>query len=600
MKKPVYDDELLGKAFDPKLARKSFQFILPYKNKLALATVAMILTASTGLVGPHLMQIAIDSGIKAGNLRILKTVTLIYIGTFILRWIFQYWQTIAISLLGQRVVYDIRHKLFSHIQSLSLDFFDNREIGRIIARLTSDVGSVNALVTSGSLSLVTDSLKLIGIIIILVNKSLELSLLVFTLMVPLWITTAIFRKKNRLAYRDVRRKVATVTAHVAENVSGVKVVKSFSREAENLKRFKKVNRETRDAQMHASMLAAMFWPTMEVISWIGIGMIYWYGGLGVIRGELTLGLLLAFVGYMHQFFEPIRNMSGLYQTMQDAMAGAERIFEILDQKPTIQDKPNAVDLPPIRGEVEFRNVCFAYDEIPILKNVSFKANPGETIAIVGPTGAGKTTIINLIARQYDVTSGAVLIDGYDVRDVTLKSLRSQMGVVLQDSFLFPGSIMENIRYGRLEATDAEVIEAAKVVGAHDFIMELPQGYKTDVHEGASKLSAGQKQIISFARALLANPRILILDEATSSVDTQTEMIIQEGLRKLLKGRTSFVIAHRLSTITEADRILVVEDGQIVESGTHEELLELGGVYRRLYDMQFNFDLADEKAHASSN
>lgn len=595
MRRPMYDDELLGKAFDPKLARKSFQFIVPYKKKIALAMLAMVLTAGTGLVGPHLTQIAIDSGMKKGDLRVLKIVALVYIFTFVLRWIFQYWQTIAISILGQRVVYDIRHKLFSHIQNLSLDFFDNREIGRIIARLTSDVGSVNALVTSGSLSLVTDSLKLVGIIIILVNKSLELSLLVFTLMVPLWIVTAVFRKKNRLAYRDVRRKVATVTAHVAENVSGVKVVKSFSREAENLNRFKKVNRETRDAQMHASMLGAIFWPTMEVISWIGIGMIYWYGGLGVIRGELTLGLLLAFVGYMHQFFEPIRNMSGLYQTMQDAMAGAERIFEILDQEPTVKDKPDAIELPPIRGDVEFKNVCFAYDEIPILKNVSFKANAGETIAIVGPTGAGKTTIINLIGRQYDVTSGSITIDGYDIRDVTLKSLRSQMGIVLQDSFLFPGSIMENIRYGRLDATDAEVIEAAKIVGAHEFIIELPQGYNTDVHEGGSKLSSGQKQIISFARALLADPRILILDEATSSVDTQTEMIIQEGLRKLLKGRTSFVIAHRLSTITEADCILVVEDGQIVERGTHYDLLTLGGAYRRLYDMQFNFELAGEKS-----
>jgi len=595
MRRPMYDDELLGKAFDPKLARKSFQFIVPYKKKIVLAMLAMVLTAGTGLVGPHLTQIAIDSGMKKGDVRVLKIVALVYIFTFVLGWIFQYWQTIAISVLGQRVVYDIRHKLFSHIQNLSLDFFDNREIGRIIARLTSDVGSVNALVTSGSLSLVTDSLKLIGIIIILVNKSLELSLLVFTLMVPLWIVTAVFRKKNRLAYRDVRRKVATVTAHVAENVSGVKVVKSFSREAENLNRFKKVNRETRDAQMHASMLGAIFWPTMEVISWIGIGMIYWYGGLGVIRGELTLGLLLAFVGYMHQFFEPIRNMSGLYQTMQDAMAGAERIFEILDQEPTVKDKPGAIELPPIRGDVEFKNVCFAYDEIPILKNVSFKANAGETIAIVGPTGAGKTTIINLIGRQYDVTSGSITIDGYDIRDVTLKSLRSQMGIVLQDSFLFPGSIMENIRYGRLDATDAEVIEAAKIVGAHEFIVELPQGYNTDVHEGGSKLSSGQKQIISFARALLADPRILILDEATSSVDTQTEMIIQEGLRKLLKGRTSFVIAHRLSTITEADCILVVEDGQIVESGTHRDLLTLGGAYRRLYDMQFNFELAGEKS-----
>ncbi len=464
----------------------------------------------------------------------------------------------------------------------------------MIARLTSDVEAVNELLTSGTLSIIADIGMLVGIIIILVKESLPLSLMTFSLVPFMWIVTSVFRTKARIAYRDVRRKVATVTATVAENVSGVRVVKSFSREKENLKRFKQVNLENWQAFMNAARVHATFVPIISVLSMVAVCMVYWYGGLRVAAGALTIGVLVEFVQYMNQFFQPIRDLSNLYHTMQSAMAGAERIFEILETSPEVYDKPNCQEMPPIRGAVEFRHVSFAYDETPVLKDVNFFVEAGQTVAFVGPTGAGKTTIINLLSRQYDVTEGAILIDGIDIRSVSMHSLRSQMGVVLQDPFLFPGSIKENIRYGRLDATDQEVEEAAKLVGAHDFIIEMPQGYDTDVREGGSKLSAGQKQLISFARALLADPRILILDEATSSVDTQTEMLIQQALRQLLKGRTSFVIAHRLSTIVEADVIMVIEDGRVQEVGTHEELISLGGRYKRLYDMQFEEIVAEEE------
>ncbi len=589
----IQDDEILGKAFDMDLTKKALVFLGPYKKQLLLSLFAMLITSATGLVAPKLTKIAVDDGMKGGNMRVLTIVAIVYMVTYLIRWIAQYWQSIMVAILGQHVVFDMRQSLFIHIQHLSLDFFDKREVGRIISRLTSDVGALNALLTSGTLSLVTDVLTMAGIIFLMIRESPSLALLTFTVMPFMGFVTYIFRGKSRNAYRDVRKKVATVTATVAENVSGVKVVKSFSREGENLERFKKVNRESREAWVHAAVISAVFHPTIELISWVGIVGIYWYGGFRVMSGQLSLGLLLEFVGYMNLFFMPIRNISALYQTMQGAMAGAERIFDILETEPTVKDADDAYELPQIQGNVEYENVNFSYGEDPILKDISFTVKSGETIALVGPTGAGKTTVTSLLCRQYDAKSGRILVDGHDITKVTLDSLRNQIGVVLQDSFLFPGSVKENIRYGRLDATDQEVEEAAKVVGAHEFIVQMPQGYETDVREGGSKLSSGQKQLVSFARALLANPRILILDEATSSVDTYTELLIQEALRKLFKGRTSFVIAHRLSTIAEADRIMVIQGGSIVESGRHEELLKNDGMYKNLYDMQF----ADNKPDA---
>ena len=586
MAKHVYDDEILGKAFDPRLARKALVFVKPYKGLLTLAAIVVLATSGIGLIQPKLWKMAIDEGIGKRDMDVVVRVALMYLGVFAVRWVFQVIQTIVVQRLGQSVLHDIRHTVFSHLQNLSLSFFDKREIGRIIARLTSDVDAVNDLLTSSTLSIVTDIFMVVGIVVILVRENLQLALITFSLVPVMAIVTSLFRAKARLAYRDVRRKVATVTASVAENVSGVRVVKSFSREGENLRRFKQVNQDNRQAVLYAARIQAVFGPLITVLTMCGICAVYWYGGLQVIAGVLTIGVLVEFAAYMNLFYAPIRDMSTLYQTMQGAMAGAERIFDILDTEQEIKDSPSAKDLPQINGYVEFKKVDFAYDETPILRDVSFDVAPGQTVAFVGPTGAGKTTIINLLGRQYDIRGGSITIDGHDVREVTIRSLRRQMGVVLQDAFLFPGSIKENIRYGRLEATDQEVEAVAMTVGLHEFIMELPQKYETDVREGGTKLSSGQKQLVSFARALLADPRILILDEATSSVDTQTEVIIQQALRELLRGRTSFVIAHRLSTIVEADMILVIEGGEIVERGTHQELLDSGGVYAKLYDMQF--------------
>lgn len=595
MAQQVFDDEILGKAFDARLTRKSLAFLKPYKGHLLAALTSMIVVSAVALAAPKVLQIAIDEGIKRGDSRLLADMCVLSVVLYIIRWIAQFAQTKLVSGLGQHVIYDMRRTLFSHIENLSLSFFDNREVGRIISRLTGDVSALNELITSGSLQLASDVLTVIGVVGLMIHMNLRLSLLVFTLFPFVSLSVKLFRNKSRIAYREVRRKVATVTASVAENVSGVRVVKSFSREGENLRRFKKVNKENQQAFMHVTAIGATFGSVIEIIGAVGICMVLWYGGMQVKSGLLSTGEIVAFLSYLGLFLTPMRSMSQVYQTMQSAMAGAERIFEILDTEPAIQDRPGADVLPQINGKVDFKDVEFSYNDAQILKGINFNVEPGKTIALVGPTGAGKSTIINLLGRQYDIQSGSIKIDGLDIRDVTLKSLRGQIGIVLQDSFLFPGSIKENIRYGKLDATDKDIESAARTVGAHEFISVLPKGYDTYLNEGATNLSVGQKQLLSFARALLADPRILILDEATSSIDAYTELLIQEALRKLLQGRTSFVIAHRLSTISEADEILVIEDGRIAERGTHDGLLERGGIYRKLYDSQFAYDSVTDPA-----
>lgn len=586
MPPPVFDDEALGKAFDAKLTRKALVFVRPHKKRIIYALIAMAFTSAAGLTAPYLNKVAIDDGIKKRDPELLTKLALIYVGVYLVYWVSQCIQARLVARLGNSVIYDIRSTLFAHIQYLSLDFFDKRQLGRIIARLTSDVNALNQMLTSGALTLVADIITLSVVAFIMSRMDSKLAILTFSLVPLMLIIATVFRGKARVAYRDVRRKSATVTAKVAENVSGVKAVKSFSREKENLRQFEQVNQESQQATMHAVKIASVLFPLMLIIGSLGVCLIFWYGTPRIQAGTLTVGVLVAFYGYMQRFFQPIQHISQFYHQMQGAMAGAERIFEILDTEPTVKDKPDAFDMPRIKGDVEFKHVTFGYDDKPILKDVSFTAKAGETIALVGPTGAGKTTIINLIARQYDIQEGAILIDGTDIRNVTTRSLRSQIGVVLQDSFLFPVSVKDNIRYGRLDATDQEVEAAAKTIGAHEFIAALPQGYKTDVREGGSKLSTGQKQLVCFTRALLADPRILILDEATSSIDAYTEMLIQDALRKLRKGRTSFVVAHRLSTILEADKIMVIQDGRIAESGTHSELLQQDGLYKKLYEVQF--------------
>jgi ABC-type multidrug transport system fused ATPase/permease subunit len=499
--------------------------------------------------------------------------------------------------------------LFSHLQNLSLDFYGKWESGRIVSRLTNDVDTIYELVASGSVSVVTDCLTLVGIVVVMVRMNAHLAMLTFLLIPVLFALMTAFRQYGRQSYRRVRAAVASVTGALAENINGVRVVKAFSREDRNLSDFNVLSQEVRVSNLRSIIIFSIFWPLIELVGVVGSALVLGIGGREVIQAlgvstlqpvpaaiaGVTTGTLVAFLGYVNQFFEPIRNLSRLYNTMQAAMAGAERVFDILDTEPLVKEARAAGEMPSIGGKIEFRDVTFEYVEgRPVLDNVSFTVKPGETVALVGPTGAGKSTIVQLVARMYDVTEGVVLIDGVDVRDVTLRSLRSQMGTVLQDPFLFSGTVADNIRYARPEATDEEVEAAAKAIGAHEFIEGLPEGYNTPVMERGSRLSAGQRQLISFARALLANPRILILDEATSSIDGYTELRLQQGLRQLLKGRTALVIAHRLSTIVDSDRVMVIEQGKIAESGKHEELLARGGLYERLYTMQFR-DLTSSSA-----
>jgi len=581
------DEEPTGKIYDSKLMGRLIAFILPYRRRLLLALGFMLLTTASGLVGPYLMKIAVDDAIAGKDLVLLALLSLGYIGSYLVNWGASFGQRYTLSWIAQYVMYDIRMALFRKLQALSLEFYDRRESGKIISRITNDVDAIQELITSGALAVITDLFTVLGIIVIMLRMHVGLSLMTFTILPPMAIVTILFRTRIRAAFREVRRKIANVTSNLQESISGVRVVQSFSRERTNIRRFDRTNEENMQANMQAVTIFSAFFPLMEVISAAGVCIVLWYGGTRVMHGDLTVGILIAFLGYLQRFFMPIRDLTRLYNTMQAAMAAAERIVGILDAESQVKERPNATELPAIRGEVRFENVAFAYEEgVDVLHDISFTASPGETVALVGPTGGGKSTIVNLIARLYDPQRGVVAMDGHDIREATLSSLRHQLGIVLQDSFLFSDTVRANIRYGRLDATDEEIEEAARTINAEEFIARLPEGYDTELSERGANLSMGQRQLISFARALLADPRILILDEATSSVDAYTEMLIQRALKTLLEGRTAFVIAHRLSTIVDADEVLVVDGGRIVEQGTHRELLEHGEVYRKLYEMQF--------------
>jgi glucan exporter ATP-binding protein len=588
-----FDSEEQSKVgfYDNKLMKRLLTFLSPHKGKLMIALGLMLLQAVSMVVPPYMQKIAIDRYILPpdvpGNIVGLTVIALLYIGISIFNWFIAYGQSYVLVWMGQNIIYDISVKLFSHIQTLSLEFFDRHGTGKIISRVTNDVQTLNELLTQGITGIIRDFVTMIGIMVFMLSMNTRLSLLSFTLIPPIFLIALMFRKKGRAAFREVRKKIANVTAKLEEGISGVRVVKSFSRENTNIKHFDKTNEENLEANMQAVKVWSFYNSIIEVLTAIGICIVIWHGGVQIMGEKLTRGEFLAFLSYVRMLYWPVRQMSQIYTTMQSAMAASERIFEIMDTQPKVIESRNAVELPPIVGRVSYKNVSFGYEGNKyVLRNISLTAEPGQTIAIVGPTGAGKSTIVNLLARLYDPQEGAIIIDGYNTRDVSLKSLRSQMGIVLQDSFLFSGSIKENIRYGKLNASEKEIVQVAEAVSAHRFISQLSAGYDTDVGERGTKLSVGQRQLISFARALLADPRILILDEATSSVDAYTELLIQKALEELLKNRTSFVIAHRLSTIVNADKVLVIENGQIVESGTHQELLKNGGLYQKLYNMQF--------------
>ena len=485
--------------------------------------------------------------------------------------------------------------LFAYTEAVVF-IFDSRPAGKILARIIGDVNSLNDVFANSVTSLIPELVKIAAVVVIMMVMNYRLGLVALATLPFMLVTFFFISTVSRKRWQLHRKKSSNLNAFTHEDFSGIRVVQSLAAEQETSGVFLELCNEWKDSFVRAVRINDFFWPTVEMSWGVGTILVFWFGASMIGTGTITPGLLVAFSSYVSMFWQPIMNISNFYNQLVTNMAGAERIFEILDIEPDIKDRPDAKPLPEIKGDVSFRNVTFGYDEgQTVLNNVSFDVSAGQTIALVGSTGAGKTTVANLISRFYEITSGEVLIDGYNVNNVTLESLRSQIGVMPQDTFLFSGTIMENIRYGKLDATDEEVVEAAKAVSAHEFIMKFEKGYYTDVNERGTRLSAGQRQLIAFARALLANPRILILDEATASIDTHTERLVQQGIRRLLEGRTSFVIAHRLSTIRNADRIMVVEEGGIVESGTHEELIRLKGQYYNLYTSQFRFLNDEEEA-----
>ncbi|MBI2940086.1 MAG: ABC transporter ATP-binding protein [Chloroflexi bacterium] len=571
-----------GKAYDPQVVRRLIRYLAPHRRALLLALGYTAVSALASLAGPYLIKEAIDVFIAAGDGSGLNLIAAIAVAVYAVYWAATYLQNYAISWVGQRVLHAMRHQLFAHYQRLSLRFFGTQESGVLISRLTNDINVINEMLSSGIVNMLSDLLILGGIVAIMLSMNWKLALLTFSVVPLMVVATLVFTEKAKRVYLETREKIGRVAADLQENISGVRVVQSFSREQVSRARFAQRNAENRDANIRAVALSSVFMPTVELISMLALAIVLWVGGTGVLRGTVTLGVVVAFMAYVNRFFQPIRELSQVYNTLQATMAGCQRVFELLDTPPEIDDRPDAIPMPPIIGRVELHDVWFGYiPGEPVLKGLNLVAEPGQTVALVGPTGAGKTSIVSLIGRFFDVNSGSVWIDGIDIRRVTLASLRAQMGVVLQEPFLFSGTIADNIRYGRLDATAAEIEEAARLVGAGEFIERLPSGYRTPVAERGINLSVGQRQLLSFARALLANPRILILDEATASVDTRTERLIQGALATLLKGRTSFVIAHRLSTVRHADQVLVVVDGRIAERGTHPELLAAQGVYHHL-------------------
>jgi ATP-binding cassette, subfamily B, multidrug efflux pump len=589
---PVYvtqSEEQYDKAVDKQITRRLLPLIRPYAGRLILSMVLMLGASAASVAGPYFVKIAIDSGLSTGNMATLRYTILAFLLVAVAQWCFTYFRVNIMAWVGQAVIYDLRKKLFVHLQELSLGFYSRYSVGRVITRAINDVETLRDFLTWAVLAITRDIFTLGMILFIMLDMDLRLALLTFSVLPVMVIITIVFRRASRVAYRRVRAAVSWVNSVLAENVNGVRVVQAFSRQKQNYEQFHDfVNRYHLQRTVAAARIASVFSPSVDILGAIATGLVVWLGGTAVLGQTITAGVLVAFILYIDRFFDPIRDLSRRYDTLQSTMIGWERIVGLLDTPVEVQDAPDAAELPTILGEVKFEDVSFHYsdDPTPVLQDINLYVQPGETIALVGETGAGKTTLVKLLSRFHDPTGGRILVDGYDLRTVTQASLRRQMGVVLQDPFLFNGTVAENIRFGRPDASDAEVETAAKVVGAHDFIINLRKGYGTSVEEGGVMLSVGQRQLISFARALLADPRILILDEATSSVDTQTEQMIQQALARLFKGRTSFVIAHRLSTITNADRIVVIHDGKIIEQGTHAELLEQRGMYYDLYQTGF--------------
>lgn len=585
---PLADsDEQISVKFDWRLVKQFGPYLARYRGATLASAALMLLYTAASLATPYLIGVAIDQYISRGDVIGLAIIGVVLLAVNVVMWQAQYWQVWTMSWAGQQILYHLSADMFAHLQKLSLSFYDRTQIGRVMSRLQSDIDVLEAMLSSGLLAILGSLVSLVGVVGAMLAMNVPLALLSFAVLPIMVAIAAIWQRHAQRSFRLTRAAISMVNATLQENISGMRVIQSLVREDRNRAEFDDLNSYNRDTNLEASRIAALVLPLVEVVAALAIALTIIYGGTLVAQGHLQVGVLVAFTLYINRFFDPIRELSQQYTQLQRSGIAAERIFQILAMPIEIVDRPNASILPQVRGTVEFRDVVFGYHPaLPVLHNLNLHIEAGQTVAIVGPTGAGKSTIAGLLSRFYDVQQGAILIDGCDIRDVTQHSLRSQIGIVLQDPFLFTGTVRENIRYGRLNATEAEVIEAAHAVGVHDVIMRLPEGYDTLIRERGRNLSVGQRQLISFARALLADPRILILDEATANIDTFTELLVQQGLRRLLHGRTALVIAHRLSTIKGADCIVVLQAGRIVEQGTHAELLQRNGVYTSLYGMGF--------------
>lgn len=590
----MHEEEVLGKAYDARLMRRLLKYLRPYRWHVALGVVLAIIVSAAEAVRPYFTKIVVDQNIANGDKKGLLFTVLLFLGVLLFRSIIQYFSAYLTQWIGQRTIFDLRMEVFRHLQALSPRFYDRNPIGRLITRVTNDVEVLNEMFSSGIVMVFTDVFTIVGIFYFMFTMNWQLGLVSLSVLPLLFYGTFLFRRKAREAYREVRLQIARINSFMQEHITGMMVDQIFNREQKSFDRFSSINAAHRDANIKSIFYYALFYPGVDLIGAIAVGLIIWYAGVNAFEGSVTLGTVMAFLQFNEMFWRPIRDLSEKYNILQTAMASSERVFQLLDDKtlPAVPSSPQPFE--DTKGEIEFRDVWFSYN-VPsdgtsspewVLKGISFHINPGETIALVGHTGAGKTSIISLLSRFYDIQRGEILIDGTNINNARPEDLRRHIAVVLQDVFLFSGDIKTNINLGHEDIPIERVKAAARVVGAHRFIEQLPGEYDAEVKERGATLSVGQKQLLSFARALAFNPKILVLDEATSSVDTETEILIQKAIKKLLQGRTSIVIAHRLSTIQNADKIIVLHKGEVREMGTHQELIGRDGIYRKLYQLQY--------------
>jgi len=581
------EEEVFTKAYDSRLVKRLLGYLAPYKYVVVVSVLVLLVGAVAELAGPYLVKVAIDKYISKKDPSGLPLLASLYVVSLGAAFVLRYWQVYLTNRTGQRVMADLRMQIFNHLHRLPVSFFDKNPVGRLLTRVTNDVEVLNEMVTSGVVTIFGDVFTLIGIAVVLAHLNPRLALVVFAVVPVMLVAAMVFRKKARYAYGLTRVRIARLNAYLQETLGGMRIVQAFVREKKSAAQFDRLNLSHLEAYLKSVLYHAVFFPVMELIGAVAIALIIWHGGAGVLKGTLTVGGLVAFIQYAQRFFRPVSDLSEKYNTMQAAMSSSERIFDLLDTRPEPEDPEKAMRMTEARGEVEFDDVTFAYERgEEVLRNVSFRVGQGETVAIVGATGAGKTTLMSLLARLYELEQGSIRIDGVDIRQMARQDLRRNVAIVPQDVFLFSGTIEENLTLGKPGVDSVKAEQAARRVRAHDFIERLPHGYQEEVGERGVSLSVGQRQLISFARALIHDPRILILDEATSSVDPETEHLLREAVRSLLSGRTSIVIAHRLSTIRSADRIIVLHKGRIKEEGSHEDLLKTGGIYSKLWELQY--------------